>query len=57
MIDSEDMPLNISRELLQHNPMLAKIRGAVVKRVLGELKKKAEKAPEEYAKFWEASAR
>ena len=54
VIDSEDMPLNISRELLQHNPMLAKIKSAVVKRVLGELKKKAEKAPDDYATFWKA---
>ncbi len=52
VIDSEDMPLNVSRELLQHNPLLAKIKSAVVKRVLGELKKKAEKAPDDYAAFW-----
>lgn len=53
VVDSEDLPLNISRELLQHNPVLAKIRSGLVKRVLGELKKKAEKAPEEYAAFWD----
>jgi len=53
VIDTEDLPLNISRELLQRNPMLAKIRGAVVKRVLDALKKKAEKAPEEYRTFWD----
>jgi len=53
LIDSEDLPLNVSREMLQHNPTLARIRAAVVKRVLGELKKKAEKAPEDYAGFWE----
>jgi molecular chaperone HtpG len=52
VIDTEDLPLNISRETLQHNPMIAKIRKAVVKRVLGELKKKAEKAPDDYATFW-----
>jgi len=40
VIDSEDLPLNISRETLQHNPQLAKIKEAVVKRVLAELKKK-----------------
>ena len=33
--------------------MIAKIRKAVIKRVLGELKKKAEKAPDDYASFWE----
>ena len=53
IVDTEDLPLNISRELLQNNPRLAKIRSALTKRVLGELKKKAEKAPAEYASFWE----
>jgi len=53
VIDTEDLPLNISREMLQHNPMIAKIRNAVVKRVLGELKKKAQKAPDDYAAFWD----
>ena len=52
VIDTEDLALNISREMLQNNPVLTKIRRAVTKRVLGELKKKAEKAPEEYATFW-----
>ena len=53
VIDSEDLPLNISREMLQHNPVVAKIRAALVKRVLGELAKQADKAPEDYGKFWE----
>ncbi len=53
IVDTEDLPLNVSRELLQNNPRLAKIRGALCKKVLGELKKKAEKAPEEYAAFWD----
>lgn len=53
VVDSEDLPLNISREVLQHNPLIAKIRQTLVNRVLGELKKKAEKAPEDYAKFWD----
>jgi len=52
IVDSEDLPLNISREMLQTNPVVAKIRSAVVKRVLGELAKKAKDAPEEYARFW-----
>jgi molecular chaperone HtpG len=52
IVDSEDLPLNISREMLQHNPVLARIRKALVKRVLGELGKKADKVPEEYAAFW-----
>ena len=45
VIDSEDLPLNISREILQTNPVLAKIRAAVTKRVLSEIKKQAEKNP------------
>ncbi len=53
VIDSEDLPLNISREVLQNNPLLGRIRGAVVKRVLRELEKKADKKPDEYAKFWD----
>lgn len=52
VVDSEDLPLNISRETLQDNPLIDKIRESITKKVLGELKKKAEKAPEEYAKFW-----
>jgi molecular chaperone HtpG len=53
VIDSEDLPLNVSREMLQSNPMLARIRSQTVKRVLAELQKKAKDAPEDYAKFWE----
>lgn len=53
VIDTEDLQLNISRELLQNNPLLAKIRAAVTKRVLSEIKKQAKKAPEDYAKFWD----
>lgn len=52
IVDSEDLPLNISREMLQHNPLLAKIRAALVKRSLSELTKLAEKEPESYADFW-----
>ncbi|MBV8536728.1 MAG: molecular chaperone HtpG [Alphaproteobacteria bacterium] len=53
VVDSEDLPLNISREMLQNNPVLALIRNGVVSRVLGELDKKAKDAPDEYAKFWD----
>ena len=52
IIDSEDLPLNVSREMLQNNPMVASIRGAITRRVLGELEKKADSAPEEFAAFW-----
>jgi molecular chaperone HtpG len=52
VVDSEDLPLNISRETLQHNNVIHKIRNAITKKVLGELKKKANDEPEEFAKFW-----
>jgi molecular chaperone HtpG len=52
VVDSEDLPLNVSREMLQNNPMLTKMRGQITKRVLTELGKKAKDAPEDYAKFW-----
>lgn len=53
VVDSEDISLNISREMLQHDPKLLKIRSGLTKRVLGELKKKAEADAEGYATFWE----
>ena len=52
VIDSEDMPLNISREMLQNNPQVAQIRKAVTNKVLAELKKCAESEPEKYGKIW-----
>ena len=52
VVDSEDLPLNISRESLQHNSTLEKIKSAITKKVLGELKKKKDESIEEYAKFW-----
>lgn len=54
VVDSEDLPLNISRETLQHNAVLAKIRQSLVNRIYSELKKKAEKDTESYLKFWES---
>lgn len=53
VIDSEDLPLNISREMLQNNPVLSKIKTGVTNRVISELTKKAENEPAEYAKFWD----
>ena len=53
IVDSEDLPLNISREMLQSNPMVARMRRQLTGRVLAELGKKAEEAPDEYAKFWD----
>jgi molecular chaperone HtpG len=54
VVDSEDLPLNISREMLQNNPQLAQIRKAVTGRVIGELESLSEKEPETYAKIWDA---
>lgn len=53
IVDSEDLPLNVSREMLQSNPTLARMQTQITKRVLGELAKKAKDAPDEYAKFWD----
>ena len=52
VIDSEDLPLNISRESLQANPVLDKIKKSITTRVLSELKKLGENNPDDYAKFW-----
>ena len=53
VVDSQDLPLNVSREMLQTSPVLAKMRAGLVKRVLGDLKKKAEDAPDNYlTTFW-----
>jgi molecular chaperone HtpG len=52
VVDSDDLPLNVSREMLQDNPIVRKIRSGVVKRLFAELGKKAEKAPDDYAVFW-----
>jgi len=53
VIDSEDLPLNVSRETLQHSPLLGRIKSALVKRVLGELESRAEKDAADYECFWE----
>jgi molecular chaperone HtpG len=53
IIDSEDLPLNVSREILQQNQVLQSIRAASVKKILGELKLIAQNKPEEYLKFVE----
>ena len=54
VVDSEDLPLNISREMLQNNPQLAQIRKAVTTRVVSELETLGDKDPENFAKIWEA---
>ena len=52
IIDSEDLPLNVSREMLQQNIILTKIKKASVKKILNELKKLKEKDFEKYLKFY-----
>ncbi|MDP1584418.1 MAG: molecular chaperone HtpG [Bradyrhizobium sp.] len=54
VVDSEDLPLNISREMLQNNPQLAQIRKAVTTRVVSELESLGDKDPENFAKIWDA---
>ena len=51
VIDSEDLPLNVSREILQQNRVLETIKSSSVKKVLGEFKKMAENNPEKYKDF------
>ncbi len=52
VIDSEDLPLNISRETLQHNPLIAKIRTAVTKRILNDLNKLSSDDEPGFLVFW-----
>ena len=52
VVDSSDLPLNVSREILQENPHLGKIAKTVVSKVLGELKKLLENDRESYEKFF-----
>ena len=54
VIDSEDLPLNMSREMLQKNPVIEAIGKAVTGRVLSELAKLAEAEPDKFAKIWDA---
>ncbi|BHH81715.1 molecular chaperone HtpG [Desulforhopalus sp. 52FAK] len=52
VVDSEDLPLNISRQALQDNALVAKIRKVITKRFLKYLDEQAKKDPEKYLKFW-----
>ena len=54
VIDSADLPLNVSREILQESRMVESIRSAATKRILQHLQKMAKNKPEDYAKFWQA---
>jgi molecular chaperone HtpG len=57
VIDSSDLPLNVSREILQQNRMVEAIRSNAVKKVLGQLSELAQNEPEKYAKFWKTFGR
>jgi molecular chaperone HtpG len=57
LVDSDDLPLNVSREILQHNRLIDTIRAGSVKKVLGMLEGMAKDAPEDYAKFWQQFGR
>ncbi|MCK5522544.1 MAG: molecular chaperone HtpG [Thiomargarita sp.] len=52
IIDSNDLPLNISREILQHNKQIDAIREGTVKKILSALENMAKNEPEKYATFW-----
>jgi molecular chaperone HtpG len=53
IIDTPDVDLNVSREMLQQNPAVTKISKAVVKRTISEMKKALEKRRDDYANFWD----
>ena len=53
LVDSADLPLNVSREKIQESPLLAAIRKGATSRVLGELERLADKEPLTYAKIWD----
>jgi len=57
VVDSDDLPLNVSRELLQHNRKIDTIRQANTKRILGLLETLATDEPEKYAEFWKEFGR
>ncbi len=54
IVDSNDLSLNVSREILQKDPVIDSMKSALTKRVLDMLEKMAKKSPEDYAKFWSA---
>ena len=56
VVDSSDLPLNVSRELLQREPEVEAIRGSLTKRVLDMIAKLAQDEPEKFASFWKEFA-
>ncbi len=57
VVDSDDLPLNVSREILQHNRTVETIRGASVKKILGLLEDLAKNDQDKYRKFWQEFGR
>ena len=57
LVDSDDLPLNVSREILQHNKLIDTIRSGSIKKVLGTLESMAKDEPETYAGFWKQFGR
>ncbi|SCZ06024.1 molecular chaperone HtpG [Microvirga guangxiensis] len=53
LVDSADLPLNVSREMIQESPLLAAIKKGVTSRILSELEKLAQNEPQAYTKVWE----
>jgi molecular chaperone HtpG len=53
VVDSADLPLNVSREMIQESPILSSIKKGATSRILGDLEKLAEKEPESYTKIWD----
>jgi molecular chaperone HtpG len=53
LVDSADLPLNVSREMIQESPILSAVKKGVTSRVLGEFEKLADKEPDSYAKIWD----
>ncbi|WP_374765084.1 molecular chaperone HtpG [Yunchengibacter salinarum] len=54
VVDSQDLPLNISREMLQNNPAVTRMSKAITKKVVGELTRLADKDQDSFFKIWEA---
>jgi molecular chaperone HtpG len=54
VVDSEDLPLNVSREILQKNPLVDRIRKALIGKILGKLADMAQSEPDNYKTFWKA---
>jgi molecular chaperone HtpG len=53
IVDSEDLPLNVSREMLQENPVVARIRKSLVSRILGKITELSEKEPDKFRTLWQ----